>query len=389
MRRIRADLFCRVIDNLGDIGVMWRLARQLSHEKNWLIRLWVDNTSALARLLPNLDIQCRVQDVEGISICHWSDHLSDPLMASVQPSDVVIAGFSCELPDAFVSKMRRPNSPIWFQLEYLSAEPWVREFHGRSSPRQDGLAPIFFFPGFESGTGGLLREAGLISQRDAWQSDMAQQLEWLRALGVSLTLEHRPNTRLVSLFAYADAPVDKLLSALALTNQPTIVLVPGNSTFDRLPKDFKPSNHIRWQAIPFLSQPEFDRLLWSMDLNIVRGEDSFIRAIWAKRPFIWHVYPQTEQTHQIKLNAWLARTSLPSQVRTALRQWVTDTTLDDTPSDSTRQLTQILSQTLQSPLWLGWQIASEHLSQTLSQEPDLASQLDELSRQWQSEHRSA
>jgi hypothetical protein len=126
-----------------------------------------------------------------------------------------------------------------------------------------------------------------------------------------------------------------------------------------------------------------------MDLNIVRGEDSFVRAIWAKRPFIWHVYPQTEQTHEIKLNAWLARTSLPSQVQTALRQWVTDTTLDDTPSDSTRQLAQILSQSLQSQLWFDWQFASEQLSQTLSQEPDLASQLDELRRQWQSEHRSA
>ena len=389
MRPIRADLFCRVVDNLGDIGVMWRLARQLSTEKNWLIRLWVDNTNALAKLLPNLDIKCRAQEIDGISICHWSDNPSDPLLASAQPNDVVIAGFSCELPDTFVTKMCRSRPPIWFQLEYLSAEPWVREFHGRSSPRQDGLAPIFFFPGFESGTGGLLREAGLISQRDAWQSDMAEQLEWIRALGLSLTPEQRQRTRLVSLFAYADAPVDKLLSALALTNQPTIVLVPGNSTFDRLPKDFTSSNHIRWQAIPFLSQPEFDRLLWSMDLNIVRGEDSFIRAIWAKRPFIWHVYPQTEQTHQIKLNAWLARTSLPSQVQTALRLWVTKPSLDYTADDATPQLAHILSQTLKAPLWFDWQFASENLSQTLAQAPDLASQLDELRRQWQSEHRLA
>jgi uncharacterized repeat protein (TIGR03837 family) len=389
MRRIRADLFCRVIDNLGDIGVMWRLARQLSHEKKWSIRLWVDNTSALARLLPNLDIQCRVQDVEGISICHWSDNPSDPLLASAQPNEVVIAGFSCELPNTFVTKMCRPTPPIWFQLEYLSAEPWVRGFHGRSSPRQDGLAPIFIFPGFESGTGGLLRELGLIAQRDAWQSDIARQLEWLCALGVSLTPEQRQHTRLVSLFAYEDAPVDKLLSALRLTDQPTTVLVPGNITYDRLPKDFEPSDHIRWQAIPFLSQPEFDRLLWSMDLNIVRGEDSFVRAIWAKRPFIWHVYPQTEQTHQIKLNAWLARTSLPSQVQTALRLWVTRTKLDHITGDATPQLEHLISQTLKAPLWFDWQFASENLSQALAQTPDLASQLDELSTQRQSKHRLA
>ena len=128
MRQIRADLFCRVIDNLGDIGVMWRLARQLNVEKNWSIRLWVDNTSALARMLPNLDIQNRVQDIEGISICHWSDNPSDLLMASVQPNDVVIAGFSCELPAAFITKMCRPTPPIWFQLEYLSANHGYASF---------------------------------------------------------------------------------------------------------------------------------------------------------------------------------------------------------------------------------------------------------------------
>jgi uncharacterized repeat protein (TIGR03837 family) len=389
MRPIRADLFCRVVDNFGDIGVMWRLARQLSTEKKWLVRLWVDNTSALARLLPNLDIKCRAQEIEGISICHWSDNPSDPLMGSAQPNEVVIAGFSCELPDTFVTKMCRPTPPIWFQLEYLSAEPWVREFHGHSSPRQDGLAPIFFFPGFESGTGGLLREAELITHRDVWQSDMVRQLEWLRAMGLSITPEERQRTRLVSLFAYPNAPVEKLLRALELADQPSVVLVPGNTTFERLPSNFESTEHVRWQAVPFLSQPDYDRLLWSMDFNIVRGEDSFVRAIWAKRPFLWHVYPQDDQTHEIKLNAWLARTSLPSQVQTALRQWVTDRVIDDTPSDSTRQLAQILNQTLQSPLWHDWQFASKNLSQTMSQEPDLASQLDELSRQWQSEHRLA
>jgi hypothetical protein len=126
-----------------------------------------------------------------------------------------------------------------------------------------------------------------------------------------------------------------------------------------------------------------------MDLNIVRGEDSFVRAIWAKRPFIWHVYPQTEQTHQIKLNAWLARTSLPSQVQTALRLWVTKTKLDHITGDATPQLEHLISQTLKAPLWFDWQFASENLSQALAQTPDLASQLDELSTQRQSKHRLA
>jgi len=37
----------------------------------------------------------------------------------------------------------------------------------------------------------------------------------------------------------------------------------------------------------------------------VRGEDSWIRAIWAGKPFIWQPYWQTEDTHLIKLQAFL------------------------------------------------------------------------------------
>jgi hypothetical protein len=56
-----------------------------------------------------------------------------------------------------------------------------------------------------------------------------------------------------------------------------------------------------------LSQEDYDRLLWSCDLNIVRGEDSWIRAHWAARPFIWQPYPQSEGAHRIKLEAFLKR----------------------------------------------------------------------------------
>ncbi|MBY0444112.1 MAG: elongation factor P maturation arginine rhamnosyltransferase EarP, partial [Burkholderiales bacterium] len=39
---VRWDIFCRVIDNYGDIGVCWRLARQLSFEHGFAVRLMVD-----------------------------------------------------------------------------------------------------------------------------------------------------------------------------------------------------------------------------------------------------------------------------------------------------------------------------------------------------------
>ena len=59
------------------------------------------------------------------------------------------------------------------------------------------------------------------------------------------------------------------------------------------------------RTIPFLAQDDYDRLLWSCDVNFVRGEDSWVRAQWAGRPFIWHIYPQDENLHHVKLRAFL------------------------------------------------------------------------------------
>ena len=61
------------------------------------------------------------------------------------------------------------------------------------------------------------------------------------------------------------------------------------------------------RVLPFIAQPMYDRLLWACDVNFVRGEDSFVRAQWAHRPFIWHIYPQDKNLHHVKLAAFLQR----------------------------------------------------------------------------------
>ena len=40
------DIFCSVVDNFGDIGVCWRLARRLSAGLGQQVRLWVDDLAA-------------------------------------------------------------------------------------------------------------------------------------------------------------------------------------------------------------------------------------------------------------------------------------------------------------------------------------------------------
>ncbi len=277
------DLFCRVIDNYGDIGVCWRLARDLA-TRGEQVRLWLDDASALGWMAGG-------PSPEGLVVRHWGEAVDEPVVG-----DVVIESFGCELPEAFVARMAaRQPAPRWINLEYLSAESYVERSHRLHSPQFSGpgagLSKQFFYPGFTQRTGGLLREPGLLAEQAAFDAQ-----DWLAALGI----ERRPGERLVSLFAYSLKP--ELLPRLA--EQPTLILACPGMAQSQLAAQTMPA-HVRWQALPFLSQRDFDRLLWSCDLNLVRGEDSFVRAQWAGRPFVWQIYPQDDGAHGPKLEAFL------------------------------------------------------------------------------------
>lgn len=292
------DLFCRVIDNHGDLGVCWRLARDLAGRGD-SVRLWVDDAAALAWMAP--------QRPAAIELRAWPGGDVD-----ATPGDVVVEAFGCDLPPAFVARMaaRRP-APRWINLEYLSAEDYVERSHGLASPQfagpGKGLTKHFFYPGFTPRTGGLLREPGLLDRIAAFDGPA-----WLAARGWA----PRPGERVVSLFAYANPALPALLDALADT--PTLLLAcPG--PLQPLVADRPGLRHI---ALPYLAQDDFDRLLWACDLNLVRGEDSFVRAQWAGKPFVWHIYPQHEDdAHHAKLEAFMRRAALPEAWRDVWRGW--------------------------------------------------------------------
>jgi uncharacterized repeat protein (TIGR03837 family) len=294
------DLFCRVIDNFGDIGVCWRLAADLG-ARGQHVRLWVDDPSALAWMAPG--------GAPGVELRHWCDDT-----ASAEPGEVVIEAFGCDPPPGFVQRMaRRARPPLWINLEYLSAEAYVRRNHGLRSPQPNGLPKWFFYPGFEPGTGGLIREPGLMAERRGFD-----RRAWLQARGIGVG----PGERVVSLFCYPGAPVDALLHTLA--DAPTLLLAtPGaaSQAVQQAPRA------LRCVALPWLSQPEYDRLLWACDLNFVRGEDSFVRAQWAGAPFVWQIYPQHDAAHAAKLDAFLglmlqgADPGLVGAVRGLWRAW--------------------------------------------------------------------
>ncbi|MBS1198114.1 MAG: earP [Proteobacteria bacterium] len=286
------DIFCSVVDNFGDIGVCWRLARQLAAEHGLAVRLWVDGLASLNLLCPSIDPTLDQQNAAGVQICRWPDCFPE-----TAPADVVIEAFACELPTVYLQAMSRGSSPpVWVNLEYLSAESWVEGCHALASPHPTlPLKKTFFFPGFTKSTGGLLLEKGLFEQRDAFHT----------TLPASERLE-------VSLFCYDTAPVSALLDAWIKTGQPMRCRVAPGQPLAAVTNHLGGSGpwqlgHLLIEPIPFLTQADYDRLLWSCDLNFVRGEDSFVRAQWAAVPFVWQIYRQDDEAHHIKLGAFLQR----------------------------------------------------------------------------------
>lgn len=304
------DLFCRVVDNYGDIGVCWRLARQLAAEHGMRVRLWADDLAAFRRICPDIDAGQRIQNCRGVEVRHWQE----PFPA-VEPAEVVVEAFACELPECFVRSMAACKvKPRWINLEYLSAEDWVGECHGLASPSPRlPLTKHFFFPGFAADTGGVLLERDLDKQRRAFQQHAGAQEAFWRELG--LPVPHGEESR-VSLFCYPGSRAEELFACWR-EQAPVTCLVPEGIAGEAIARFFGQEaplaggalhrGSLELRILPFLDLDRYDRLLWACDCNFVRGEDSFVRAQWALRPMVWQPYPQAEGTHRRKLEAFLGR----------------------------------------------------------------------------------
>ncbi len=371
------DLFCRVIDNHGDLGVCWRLARDLA-QRGRQVRLWVDDASALAWMAP--------EGAAGVQVLAWHDHHH----TWPQPADVVVEAFGCELPAAFVAAMRqqadRGRAAVWLNLEYLSAEGYVERSHALPSPQLAGpgrgLTKWFYYPGFTPATGGLLREPGLLQARDRFQSDPQLRRDFLRqCLGrPDWDLRHLApgqSEPLLLLFGYAQPALPALLAACT-AHPHTLLVTPGHSSaevgrwlgLERTPGPGETFERgaLRLEFLPPVSQPDFDRLLWSCDLNLVRGEDSALRALWAGRPFLWQLYRQDDGAQQAKLDAFLqlylhgTAPELAGQLGGAFRHWNDRSTAPfDWPLPAAR--------------WSAWQAWAQTRSQAWAQPPDLLTRL--------------
>jgi uncharacterized repeat protein (TIGR03837 family) len=290
MRGMQWDLFCRVIDNHGDLGVCWRLAADLA-ARGEDVRLWIDVPSALRWMAPS--------GAARVTVMPWA-----PADAELDPGDVVIEAFGCELPSSFLQRMvAKASAPVWINLEYLSAEAFVERVHKLPSPQLSGpgagLRKWFFYPGFSARTGGLIREHDLPARQQCFDADA-----WLAANDATAG----EGEQVVSLFCYEPPALPALLDQLA--QRPTLLLATAGHAARQIGALLGPTLRrglLRAVLLPALTQRDYDHMLWACDLNFVRGEDSFVRAQWAGKPFVWQSYPQHDGVHLDKLDAFLAR----------------------------------------------------------------------------------
>ncbi|AAZ96809.1 conserved hypothetical protein [Thiobacillus denitrificans ATCC 25259] len=305
------DVFCNVIDNYGDIGIAWRLARELARQPDLDVRLWVDDLEAFRRIWPSIDADRSEQLDAGVTVRAWRTPFDDTAAA-----DVVIEAFGCALPESYLHAMSaRASAPVWINLEYLTAESWADAHHGLPSPHPSlPLTKHFFFPGYTEATGGLLIEPDLAERRRAFLDDGVADF-WRRLDVVS----PRPDELRVSLFAYQNAALPALLDAWAGDPAPVSCIVPEGRVIPQLAAwlgvaglragETHRRGALQVYVLPFLSQDDYDRLLWACAVNFVRGEDSCVHAQLAARPLVWQAYPQTEGAHAQKVEALLARYS--------------------------------------------------------------------------------
>jgi len=292
---IVCHLTCKVIDFFGDIGVAWRIAKQLKIDFNIEVHLLVDDLVTTKRLIPSIDLSLQKQTINGINICHCD--FSEDSTSLPPPPDFLFNVFNIDLPHSYKTLIKRKKSK-YIVIEYLSAEPWVDNFHLKPSiDPQSGLIKTYFYPGFTNQTGGLIREKGLFLCREVF--DQSRRKKLIQSLGGD------PNLYSISLFYYPIQKIEVFLDVIDHINKPAQFFIP-QYLFDLL----KLKNNYQFIHIipyPFLNHDDFDNLLWSCDLNFVRGEDSWTRAIWAGKPFIWQPYIQENNIHLIKLKAFLKR----------------------------------------------------------------------------------
>ncbi len=291
------NIFCDVIDNFGDAGVCLRLGRDLCNKKE-KVNLFCNDLEAIKKIIKKEDL-----DNQNLKISLWPTKEDN-----IDLKDTVIQAFSVRLPDFIYSNIKK-NKALVINLEYLTAEPFADDCHKLPS-FSDGIESFFFFPGFTNKTGGLVIEDSFLKKVKNKNNLLKNQFEEKTNIKDSY----------ITLFSYENSNVNyivKNLSKLAEEQNKSLTIIvfegkPINNLNNKLNLNLRVGDTYKLDNIfikvsPMVDQDEYDSLLIKSFINLVRGEDSIVRAMLSGNPFLWNIYPQEENAHIDKINALFDR----------------------------------------------------------------------------------
>ena len=312
------DIFCEVIDNFGDAGVVFRLAKELkTYNNNFNVRIFINRLSELEKINKKIDILSKTQVVDEITyILKENSNL-------FSPAELIIEAFGCEIPKNYYDKI---DKSLIINLEYLTAEKWALDFHLKESlTGNPNIKKFFYMPGFDEKSGGLI-----LDEKFLQKIDKKNKIDRFSIINKYIESFDK-NATFGILFSY-ESDYCNLIKYLAEKDSKTILAVMGEKSVYSINYALKKLNlipinncikykNLTIKYIDFMEQSEFDDLLWCCDFAFVRGEESIVRAAIAGIPFIWHIYCQDEYAHMDKLNAFLEKFSEFSESKKIIEKY--------------------------------------------------------------------
>ncbi|MBQ5499112.1 MAG: elongation factor P maturation arginine rhamnosyltransferase EarP [Treponema sp.] len=342
-------ILCKVVDNYGDIGFVYRLARNITElYPDTELRLVVSDLPSFAAMAPFVKEGLARQSARGWQIFDWNKEDVCTKEFSRRIPDVILQCFQCERPewlDRILFDPEQKKIVRIVNLEYLTAESWADDFHLlKSGTRSILVKKVNFMPGFTKKTGGLVMDSSFLSSLQNKEAALKTiQDDLMAKAGTGAGTRSAASSGIssvVSANGQKEAEADSV-QALRDANTFCVTIFAYKRNFTHVVGALKSFMEERqkenplfrihafvaaglacspfeeaWKEegcpfaitkLPYLSQEAWDALLCSSDFNFVRGEDSFARACLCGKPFVWHAYPQDEELHLVKAGAVLER----------------------------------------------------------------------------------
>ena len=353
-------ILCKVVDNFGDIGVVYRLARALSDLRAELnLTLVVSNLESFHKMAsqidPNKDVQEFKYKNSTWKILNWHLDNAECRMLNAECAfnfSIILECFQCGRPDWLENILFSQDFTQEVQIlniDYLTAEDYAEEFHLlKSGTRKTNIRKRFFMPGFTQKTGGLIINEEAHSRNEETEEEFK-----------------------MFFFAYEDdcSAIVKGISDFQSQMRSSkkdfsvcIYLADGKSSapFEEAWKSS--GSPFKIIKLPFMQQEEFDTFILTMNFLFIRGEDSLARACLSGLPFVWQAYKQDENYQLVKVNALLDQMKdyFPAKEFQAIQNFWKNYNDYENPTQSA-QLTELLISSAMQKNKMGFQNFAEKL----------------------------